>query len=63
MEWFDNDFFKALKEMGVIQNEKVPVEIENLKKERDEWKQLFEKERIKNKYLTEALSILTKYLG
>lgn len=58
MEWFDDDFFKTLKEMGVIQDE-----IESLIKERDEWKQLFENERIKNKYLTEALDILTKYLG
>lgn len=63
MEWFDDDFFKALKEMGAIQDDKVPDEIERVVKERDYWKQLFEKERVENKYLTEALSILTKYLG
>ena len=63
MEWFDDDFFKTLKEMGVIQVEKVPDEINRLIKERDKWKQLFERERVRNEYLTEALSILTKYLG
>lgn len=56
MEWFDKDFFKALEMMNKPTSEE-------LKKERDYWKELFEKEHETNKKLTDIVNKLTDYLG
>ena len=74
MEWFDNDFFKALEMVGLVKadkdlrkimNEPTSEELacERLKKERDYWKGLFEKEHETNKKLTDTINKLTDYLG
>lgn len=74
MEWFDNDFFKALEMVGIVQanedlrkkmNEPTSEELscERLEKERDYWKGLFEKEHETNKKLTDTVNKLTDYLG
>lgn len=74
MEWFDNDFFKALEMVGLVQadkdlrkmtNEPTSEELpcERLEKERDYWKGLFDKEHEANKKLTDAVYKLTNYLG
>lgn len=56
MEWFDKDFLKALEMMNKPTSEE-------LKKERDYWKELFEKEHETNKKLTNIVNKLTDYLG
>lgn len=74
MEWFDNDFFKALEMVGLVQanedlrkkmnnptSEELPCE--RIEKERDYWKWLFEKEHETNKKLTDTVNKLTDYLG
>lgn len=74
MEWFDNDFFKALEMVGLVQaNEDLRKKMnaptskelpcERLEKERDYWKGLFEKEHETNKKLTNTVNKLTDYLG
>ena len=72
MEWFDNDFFKALEMVGLVQadkdlrkmmNEQTIEELpcERLEKERDYWKGLFEKEYEANKMLTNTVYKLTDF--
>lgn len=74
MNWFDNDFFKALETVGLVQaNEDLRKKMndstseillcERLEKERDYWKGLFEKEHETNKKLTDTVNKLTDYLG
>lgn len=69
MEWFDKDFFKALEMVGLVKvNEDFKKMMneptsEELKKERDYWKELFEKEHETNKKLTNIVNKLTDYLG
>lgn len=69
MEWFDKDFFKALEMVGLVKvNEDFKKMMneptsEELKKERDYWKELFEKEHETNKKLTDIVNKLTDYLG
>lgn len=69
MEWFDKDFFKALEMVGLVKvNEDFKKKMneptsEELKKERDYWKELFEKEHETNKKLTNIVNKLTDYLG
>lgn len=69
MEWFDKDFFKALEMVGLVKvNEDFKKMIneptsEELKKDRDYWKELFEKEHETNKKLTDMVNKLTDYLG
>ena len=73
MEWFDNDFFKALEMVGLVQadkdlrkndewTDKRRTACERLEKERDYWKGLFEKEYEANKMLTNTVNKLTDYL-
>lgn len=69
MEWFDKDFFKALEMVGLVKvNEDFKKMMneptsEELKKDRDYWKELFEKEHETNKKLTDMVNKLTDYLG
>lgn len=69
MEWFDKDFFKALEMVGLVKvNEDFKKMMneptsEELKKDRDYWKELFEKEHETNKKLTDIVNKLTDYLG
>lgn len=74
MQWFDNDFFKALEMVGLAQANKDFRKImnepksdillcERLEKERNYWKELFEKEHETNKKLTATINKLTDYLG
>lgn len=69
MEWFDNDFFKALEMVGLVQADKDLRKMmneptsERLEKERNYWKGLFEKEHEANKKLTDTVNKLTDYLG
>ena len=74
MEWFYNDFLKALETVGLVQanedltkkmNEPTSEELpyERLEKERDYWKGLFEEEHETNKKLTDTVNKLTDYLG
>lgn len=74
MEWFDNDFFKALEMIGLVQAnedlrkmmnepEEYLTEFGKLKRECDYWKGLFEKENETNKKLTDTINKLTDYLG
>ena len=74
MKWFDKDFFKALEMVGLVQankdlrkmmNEPTRKDLpcEKLEKERDYWKELFEKEHETNKKLTDTVNKLTDYLG
>lgn len=69
MEWFDKDFFKALEMVGLVKvNEDFKKMMneptsEELKKERDYWKELFEKEHETNKKLSNIVNKLTDYLG
>lgn len=74
MEWFDNDFSSALETIGLVQANKYLKKImdeptseelprERLEKERDYWKELFEKEHETNKKLTDTVNKLTDYLG
>lgn len=69
MEWFDKDFFKALEMVGLVKvNEDFKKMMneptsEELKKDRDYWKELFEKEHETNKKLTDMINKLTDYLG
>lgn len=69
MEWFDKDFFKALEMVGLVKvNEDFKKMMneptsEELKKDRDYWKELFEKEHETNKKLTNIVNKLTDYIG
>lgn len=74
MEWFDNDFFKALEMMGLVkanedlrkimnEPEESLTDFDKLKRECDYWKGLFEKEHETNKKLTDTINKLTDYLG
>lgn len=74
MKWFDNDFFKELEMIGLVQanedlrkmmNEPTSEELpyERLEKERNYWKGLFEKEHEVNKKLVDTVNKLTDYLG
>lgn len=69
MEWFDKDFFKALEMVGLVKvNEDFKKMMneptsEELKKDRDYWKELFEKEHETNKKLTDMVNKLIDYLG
>jgi hypothetical protein len=74
MNWFDNEFFKALETIGLVQanedlrkmmNEPTSEELpcERLEKECNYWKGLFEKEHEVNKKLTDTVNKLTDYLG
>lgn len=69
MEWFDKDFFKTLEMVGLVKvNEDFKKMMneptsEELKKDRDYWKELFEKEHKTNKKLTDMVNKLTDYLG
>ena len=74
MKWFDNDFFKELEMIGLVQanedlrkmmNEPTSEEptCDRLEKERNYWKGLFEKEHEINKKLADTVNKLTDYLG
>lgn len=74
MEWFDKEFFEELGKIEFVQGSKTTQNLmneptgenlpcERLEKERDYWKDLFEKEKETNKKLTDTIYKLIDYLG